>query len=92
MSGFSNRRRGRRTVTRVIDGDTFQVARRIAGTRTIRIANVNAPERGQRGFTSATSRLASQIRGRHVSLNVVARDRYGRAVSNVRVNRRKLRV
>jgi len=91
MSRFSRRRTGKRTVTRVIDGDTFQVARRIAGTRTIRVANRNTPERGQRGFASARSRLARQVQGRSVSLHVVARDRYGRAVSNVRVGKRKLK-
>lgn len=70
------------SVSRVIDGDTFDVA---SGYR-IRLADVDAPERGQPGSVEATAGLTSLIGGRTVLLDIddVSRqDRYGRLVSVV---------
>jgi|GEM_PF-3459319 len=37
-----------RKVKRIIDGDTFEVYRRIGSSNRVRLAGVNAPERGTR--------------------------------------------
>lgn len=71
-------------VTRVIDGDTFETSTR---KRPIRLANANAPEKGARGGAAATQALRKLIGGKTVSVETVARDKYGRAVANVKIGR-----
>ena len=75
------------TVTRVIDGDTFQTASR---KKSIRLANVNAPEKNQKGGRAATKALRNLIKGEKVTVDTVARDVYGRAVANVKVGRKSV--
>ncbi len=72
------------TVTRVIDGDTFRTSSR---KHSVRLANVNAPEKGRKGGTKATQQLKSLIQGKKVEVNTVARDTYGRAVAKVKRGR-----
>lgn len=72
------------TVTRVTDGDTFRTASR--PKHSVRLANVNAPEKGQRGAGAATNALKKLIGGKKVEVKPVARDQYGRTVANVKVN------
>ena len=79
----------RRTVRRVIDGDTFIVNRKIQGTNRVRLANYNAPELYQYGGREAKQKLARNIRGCTVTLQPVGRS-YNRVVANVRYNRRKV--
>jgi len=74
-------------VERVIDGDTFTTGSR---KNPVRLANVNAPEKGQRGAGAATSALRSLIGGETVSIDPVARDKYGRTVANVKVGNRSV--
>ena len=38
----------KRTVKKIIDGDTFVVSRKIGNTNVVRLANVNAPEKYQK--------------------------------------------
>ena len=71
------------TVKRVIDGDTFTTASR---KNPVRLANVNAPEKGTRGGTKATQQLKTLIKGQKVEVDTVARDVYGRSVAKVKVN------
>lgn len=70
-------------VTRVIDGDTFKTNSR---KHSVRLANVNAPEKGKPGSAKATQALKNLIQGQKVQINTVARDQYGRAVANVKVD------
>lgn len=77
----------RRTVKRVIDGDTFQTYRKVNGSNYVRLAGVNAPEKWQFGGRQATERLKRQIQGKTVSLQPVGRS-YSRVVAKVRHNRR----
>jgi len=70
------------TVTRVIDGDTFQTASR---THSVRLANVNAPEKGTKAGAAATEALRNLIGSQKVEVKTVARDYYARAVANVKV-------
>lgn len=79
-----------RKVKRVIDGDTFETHRKIQGTNRVRIANMNAPERHQRGGSQATNSLRRQIQGKTVTLQPVSRS-YGRVVAKVRKDRRLVR-
>lgn len=80
----------KRTVKRVLDGDTFETYRSIQGTNKIRIAGKNAPERYQFGGSQATQNLKKQIQGKTVTLQPVGRS-YDRIVAKVRHNRRLLR-
>jgi len=70
-------------VTRVIDGDTFETASR---KNPVRLANVDAPEKGQTGATKATAALWDLIRGKEVVIDTVARDTYGRSVAKVKAD------
>jgi endonuclease YncB( thermonuclease family) len=72
----------REKVTKVIDGDTFETASR---TNPVRLANVDAPEKGQPGAGKATQALRNLIQGEEVTIDTVARDQYGRSVANVKV-------
>lgn len=74
-------------VTRVIDGDTFETASR---KHPVRLANVNAPEKAQRGGAFATNALKELIAGETVTIETVARDKYSRTVANVKVGRKSV--
>lgn len=80
----------KRTVKRVLDGDTFQTYRKINGSNYVRIASKYAPEKYQFGGREATQRLKRQIQGKTVTLQPVGRS-YSRVVAKVRVNRRLIR-
>ncbi len=71
----------REKVTKVIDGDTFETASR---RNPVRLANVDAPEKGQPGAGKATEALRKLIHGEEVIIDTVARDQYGRSVANVK--------
>jgi micrococcal nuclease len=75
------------TVKRVIDGDTF-----VTGSRKnpVRLANVNAPEKGQQGSVKATQALKNLIQGKTVQIDTVARDTYGRSVAKVKVDNKSV--
>ena len=67
-------------VTKVIDGDTFKTASR---KRSVRLANVDAPEKGKPGSVKATNALRNLIGGKKVRIDPVSRDKYGRTVARV---------
>lgn len=70
-------------VTRVIDGDTLEAD---GHAQSIRLANVRAPELHMPEGQAARRALANLIDRKWVSVQVVARDQWGRAVSWVRAN------
>ena len=74
-------------VTRVIDGDTFETTRR---KHPVRLANVDAPEKGQRGAPKARKDLENLILNKEVEIETVARDKYRRSVAKVKVSRRSV--
>lgn len=76
----------RERVTRVVDGDTFRTASR---KRSVRLANVDAPEKGTRGGAAATKALRGLIGGGMVNVGTVGRS-YGRAVANVKAEGRSV--
>jgi endonuclease YncB( thermonuclease family) len=70
-------------VTRVGDGDTIQVTLQ-TGRMKVRLASIDAPERGQPGGREATAALAARVKGRQVALEVVEqKDGYDRMVAVV---------
>jgi endonuclease YncB( thermonuclease family) len=80
---------------RVVDGDTLRL-----GPITVRLAGLDAPERGQDCQRADGSRfdcgeaaarhMASLVRRRAVSCDTIGRDRYGRAVGICRADGRDL--
>ena len=74
-------------VTRVIDGDTFKTSSR---KHSVRLANVNAPEKGKPGSVKATQNLKNLIQGQQVQIDTVARDTYGRSVAKVKVDNKSV--
>ncbi len=74
-------------VSRVIDGDTFATKDR---KNPVRLANVDTPEKGERGYDSARNALQRMIGGKEVSIDTKARDHYGRSVANVKVENKSV--
>ncbi len=77
-------------VTRVIDGDTFNVfpgwrAEGRTGLR-VRIAGFDAPEIGALGGEAARRRLESLLLEHEVSLYTKSVDMYGRLIAEVHLN------
>ena len=71
-------------VTRVIDGDTVEVRDDVARTTIrVRLAGIDAPERGQPFATRARERLGELLRTEPVRIQVFKHDRYDRAVGNL---------
>ena len=76
------------TVTRVIDGDTFLTASR---KYPLKLACYNAPEKGTKAGKEATRRLQKLIQGKKVTIEIVGREPYGKAlVANVRVGNKSV--
>jgi len=76
-------------VTKVIDGDTFEVSpnwkwQGRSGNR-VRVAGINAPELHEPGGPASRDRLAMEILGRKVELFAQAIDKYNRLVANYKV-------
>jgi endonuclease YncB( thermonuclease family) len=70
-------------VTRVSDGDTFQMRTTDARVVTIRLAEVDAPENGQPWSRRARQTLTEFVIGKGVCARVSTTDRYGRSVARV---------
>ena len=79
----------KRTVKRVVDGDTFEVDRAIEGSVFVRIANYDAPEKNQDGYDKATKLLCDLIEGKEVTIDPKSIDR-GRIVAEVSYNGRNV--
>ena len=69
-------------VVKVFDGDTIEV---LVGDerRRIRLAGIDAPERGQPWSQRSRQALAARVVGKQVRINAVDTDRYGRIVGEV---------
>ena len=74
-------------VTKVIDGDTFMTDKR---KNPVRLANVDTPEKRQPGYQKAKKELEKLIAGKVVSIDTVARDKYGRSVAKVKIGTRSV--
>jgi micrococcal nuclease len=69
-------------VTKVIDGDSFE----LADGRRIRLASINAPEVGRCMSPEAKDTLKTLIEGKIISLYDTLKDGYGRTLANVYVS------
>ncbi len=67
-------------VTKVFDGDTFITNRR---KYAVRLEGVDTPEKRQLGYQEAKKKLQNLILGQDVTIETVARDKYGRSVAKV---------
>ena len=74
-------------VVDIIDGDTFKISK---GAPSIRLANVDAPERGEKGWGDAKVKLAMLTRGKNVTITPLAKDVYGRIVADVKVGNKSI--
>jgi micrococcal nuclease len=76
-------------VIRVSDGDSITVR---SGTANIavRLAEIDAPERGQAWGNNAREELAGLVAGRTATIHPRGRDRYGRTIAIVWVNGRNI--
>lgn len=70
-------------VERVVDGDTLQVAGEGGKAVRVRLAGIDAPERGQPFADRATTALRELAEGKMVKLAGDNHDRYGRLVATV---------
>lgn len=69
--------------TRVVDGDTIIVQNADGTLDRVRLAAVDAPEKGQPGFSEARAYLASRVEGKRVRLEGCRRDRYRRRLAHI---------
>ena len=69
-------------VTKIVDGDTFFTDKR---KKPVRLADVDTPEKRQPGYQDAKQELQNLIAGQEVSIDTVARDKYGRSVAKVKL-------
>lgn len=76
----------KKKVKSVTDGDTFITQ----DDRKVRLANVRAPEKGQRGAPQARHDLRELISRKQVNVETVARDPYGRVVAKVKVGNKSV--
>lgn len=70
-------------VDRVLDGDTVKVYSK-AGTETVRLYGIDAPEKSQRFGGDAARYLSGLVCGKTITLHRVDVDRYGRTIGDLR--------
>lgn len=75
-------------VSWVDDGDSFIMTQDGGRQARVRIAGIDAPERGQPYSRVARTRLVELIKGRRVSVDAYKADIYGRLVGSVRADGR----
>lgn len=71
------------TVIKVKDGDTIVILDDKKQTHTIRIANIDCPEKGQPFSKVAKDFVSNEIFGQPVYVEYLKTDRYGRTIGNV---------
>ena len=60
----------KRVVTKIIDGDTFEVDKAIDGLKRIRMTDVNTPERGEDGYEKMSRYLEKILLNKKVKLKI----------------------
>lgn len=69
----------------VVDGDTVDVLDSDRRQRRIRLANIDAPERGQPGSAQSKRALSDMVFGREVTVQLTDRDRYQRDIGQLTI-------
>lgn len=67
----------------ITDGDTFKLLTKDSTLVRIRLANIDCPERKQPFSAKAKQFTSDAIFGKHIKLNVLKQDRYGRLIAYV---------
>jgi micrococcal nuclease len=81
------------TITRIVDGDTIKakIAKTVDGPElTIRLASVDAPEKGQPFGMHATRYLEGTILNKTVTLSAFKNDMYGRTLGDLYLGTTKI--
>ena len=76
-------------VTRIIDGDTYIVQDGVESI-TIRLANVDAPERAQEYGLESRLKVSNLILGKEVELTKLSNDKYGRTIGMIYIENMRL--
>lgn len=75
------------TLLRVVDGDTIQVAIdvgfRFQTVQTLRLLNLDTPERGEPGFSASRAKLQTLLADQCIHVTTVKQDSFGRWLSSV---------
>ncbi len=71
------------TVTKIINGDSFEVNKR---SKSIHILGIRAPEEGESGYEIAKNNLEKVIGGKEVELRKEGNGNHGEIVANVYLN------
>lgn len=77
-------------VVSIADGDTFTLLTAERDQVRIRLAEIDTPERGQPWGSRASQALADKVFRKHVVIEVVDTDRYGRAVGRIWLDDRNI--
>lgn len=79
--GFAGRTYQGKVIS-VTDGDTFKIL--VNGKKlTVRLADIDAPERGQPWGRNAREALSQKVAKQSVNVDEVGRDRYGRIIGRL---------
>ncbi|HXY36298.1 MAG TPA: thermonuclease family protein [Planctomycetaceae bacterium] len=70
-------------VVSIADGDTLTILDAAKVQHKIRLAGIDAPEKGQPFGTKAQQALGDKVAGQTVRAEVIDRDRYGREVGRI---------
>ena len=70
-------------VVKITDGDTIHVLDQAKTRYKIRLAGIDAPEKGQIYGKKSSNNLAKHIAGQQIEVEYDKRDRYGRIVGKV---------
>lgn len=79
-------------VVRVLDGDTIDVLSGASQRQRVRLANIDAPEKGQPFGQKSKQNLLKLVAGKSVEIVQTGRDQYGRDIARVLVNGREANV
>ena len=81
LSCFSQSITGK--VVGIMDGDTFKLLTADSTLISVRLANIDCPEKKQAFSAKATEFTSEAIFGQTVTINVQSKDRYRRFIANV---------
>lgn len=73
----------RSKVVGIMDGDTFKLLTKDSTTVKIRLANIDCPEKKQPFSAKAKQFVSEAIFSKHVTVQVLKKDRYRRLIANV---------
>ncbi|WP_299386780.1 thermonuclease family protein [uncultured Lacinutrix sp.] len=70
-------------VVGIMDGDTFKLLTKDSTVVKVRLANIDCPEKKQSFSTKAKDFVSEAIFNKHVTVQVLKKDRYRRLIANV---------